>query len=113
MILKMSKQRPIDFIFDLHGHSNQFDIFTYGNKSESNPYENRVYPLLLSKLNTFFNFNYCNEKMPKSKKGTARISLFKELQEIPNIFTLEASFAGVNMVKFFFLNFRAMEKESI
>ena len=101
MIMKMSKQRPIEFICDLHGHSNQFDVFSYGNKIESEPLANRVYPLMLSKINKKFNFNYCSEKMPKSKKGTARISLFTELNEIPNIFTLEASFAGVNNVKNF------------
>jgi hypothetical protein len=96
--MRMAKQRQFEFICDLHGHSNQFDMFTYGNKIISDPLANKVYPLMLSKLNSNFNFNYCSEKMPKSKKGTARINLFTELNEIPNIFTLEASFAGVSIV---------------
>jgi len=96
--MRMAKQRKFEFICDLHGHSNQFDIFSYGNRNEDDPLENKVFPLMLSKLNKNFNFNYCSEKMPKSKKGTARISLYNELNEIPNILTVEASFAGINIV---------------
>jgi len=36
--------------------------------------------------------------MQKSKKSTARINLFEELNDVPNVFTMEASFAGQNYV---------------
>ena len=36
------------------------------------------------------------EKKEKSKESTARISLFKELKDCPNIFTMESTFSGVD-----------------
>jgi hypothetical protein len=37
--------------------------------------------------------------MQKSKEATARIALFKELKNVPCIFTMESSFAGIDFGK--------------
>ncbi len=94
MILKFSTQRKIAFICDFHGHSGAHNIFMYGNNIQEQPYLCKVFPFLLSKLNQNFNFSQCAFKMSNDKLGTARINLFKELNQFHNIFTIEASFAG-------------------
>ena len=35
--------------------------------------------------------------MQKSKESTARVALYKELKNVPNIYTMESSFAGLDM----------------
>jgi len=102
MILKLASQREIALVCDLHGHSARHNIFMYGNTIDSEKSKTRLFPYILSKLNNTFNYTYCSFKMQKSKKGTARINLFEELNEIPNIFTMEASFSGQNYVNLFF-----------
>jgi hypothetical protein len=94
MILKLSTQRQIAMICDLHGHSGATNIFMYGNDIKDNPSETKVFPMLISKMSDFFNFSQCSFKMSKGKYGTARINLFHELS-IPNVFTIEASFYGI------------------
>jgi murein tripeptide amidase MpaA len=94
MILKFSTQRQIGLILDLHGHSGANNIFTYGNPIKENTQENKILPLLLSKLSDAFNYEQCKFKLNKNKYGTARINLFHELA-VSNIFTIEASFYGV------------------
>jgi len=54
-----------------------------------------LFPLMLSKQFDYFKFEDCTYSMPASKASTARISMFHKLK-IPNVFTLEASFAGAN-----------------
>ena len=95
MILKLSSQRQIAMICDLHGHSGATNIFMYGNELQENSAETRVFPMLLSKINDCYSFSQCSFKMSKGKFGTARINLFHELG-ITNIFTIEASFSGVS-----------------
>lgn len=95
MILKLSQTRNIEMICDFHGHSGATNIFMYGNEIKENPSETRVFPMLISKMSSFFNFTQCSFKMSKGKYGTARINLFHELV-IPNIFTIEASFWGIS-----------------
>ncbi len=94
MILKLSTQRQIAMICDLHGHSGASNIFMYGNDVKDNPMETRVFPMLLSKISDCFSFPQCCFKMSKGKFGTARINLFHEFS-IPNIYTIEASFSGI------------------
>lgn len=94
MIMKVSTQRQIAFILDLHGHSGANNIFAYGNPIKENSNESKVYPMLLSKMSDAFSYDQCKFKLNKNKYGTARINLFHELS-IPNIFTFEASFFGV------------------
>ena len=49
----------------------------------------------MSKLCDYFSFEQSRFSMSKYKEGTARIAMFKELN-IPNIFTMEASFCGAS-----------------
>jgi hypothetical protein len=97
MILKTSAQMKMGLIVDLHGHSNAYNIFMYGNMIKEAPLVCKQFPYILSKLSNLFSFNQCSFKMQANKKGTGRINLFNELNSLPNIFTLEASFCGGNM----------------
>ena len=67
----------------------------YGNNLKDRPHETRVFPYILSKLCDFFSFEQSRFSMNRLKDGTARIAMFKELN-IPNIFTMEASFCGAD-----------------
>ena len=53
----------------------------------------RIFPYLMSKLNSMIDFRECRFNVSRSKEKTARISLWKEMR-LPNVFTLEASFFG-------------------
>lgn len=100
MILKMSTERNIDLVVDMHGHSGEFNIFIYGNIIKNNVRECKIYPYTLSKVSDIFFYSLCKFKMQKFKRGTARISLFNEIGPIPNIVCVEASAAGSNAGKF-------------
>ena len=89
---------------DFHGHSVKKNIFQYGNKTENwAPSRQKchmnlqpsIFPMVLSKMFDYFNFQDCLFSMPKSKDSTARISMFHQLR-VPFVFTLEASFAGAS-----------------
>lgn len=95
MILRMSQERAIDLIIDLHGHSGQYNIFIYGNKIKEHPRACKVYPFILSKTNPSFFYSSCKFNMQKFKRSTARISLFNEIPgPLHNIVCVEASSAG-------------------
>lgn len=94
MIMKLSSQRQIGLICDMHGHSGANNIFTYGNPIKEDPIQNKIFPMILSKINDTFSYEQCKFKLNKNKYGTARINLFHEIS-IANIFTIEASFYGV------------------
>jgi len=103
MIMKFAEKRSIALIIDLHGHSNMFNSFIYGNHFGNNDYSStKVFPFILSKINKSFWFPYCCFRMQKYKTGAARINLFNELNKqgnhVINIFTLEASFFGCRHV---------------
>ena len=84
---------------DLHGHSRKQNVFMYGCNKKDDPYYCRALPYMLSKLNSYFSFENSRFGIQKSKESTARIALFKELRLVPNIFTMESSFAGVDISK--------------
>jgi len=67
----------------------------YGNNIKDTPHATRVFPYILSKLCYFFSFDQSRFSMSKQKESTARISMYNEIQ-IPNIFTMEASFCGAD-----------------
>jgi len=67
----------------------------YGNNLKESPHSTRVFPYILSKLLDYFSFEQSRFSMSKTKEGTARIAMYKELN-IPNIFTMEASFCGAD-----------------
>ena len=45
-------------------------------------------------MNPYFCYDYSRFGVQKSKESTARVALYKELLDVPNIFTMESSFAG-------------------
>lgn len=95
IVRSFSKERDIVLYCDLHGHSRRKNIFMYGNNIKEQPHATRVFPYIMSKLCDYFSFEQSRFSMSKSKDGTARIAMFKELN-IPNIFTMEASFCGAS-----------------
>jgi cytosolic carboxypeptidase protein 2/3 len=76
----------------------------YGCNIAKSPGVCRVLPYLMSKINPFFSFDYSRFGVQKSKEATARIALFKELK-IPNVFTMESSFAGMDVGKYAGMHF--------
>jgi len=84
---------------DLHGHSRKQNVFMYGCNKKDNPGLCRAFPFLMSKINPYFSFDYSRFGVQKSKESTARVAMFKELRTVPCIYTMESSFAGVDMGK--------------
>lgn len=108
---------------DLHGHSLNRNIFTYGcynvkksskkassffsssqsslsscsygdlNLRASMRNDPRVFPMIVARNSHFFSFASCDFKVHKSKINTARVVVNHELGVI-NSYTLEASFCG-------------------
>lgn len=74
-------------ILDLHGHTQKKKVFAYGCNDRAEPHRCRLFPYIVSKLTSFFEFRFCNFFMDKSKRGTARISLYNELR-IPYTYTI-------------------------
>jgi len=92
-IKKFTKKNNLLFYCDLHGHSKSKDVFMYGNTSEANPNEYRVFPYLMGKICDYFSYKSSKFAVQKSKASTARITMWKEL-DVPYIYTLESSFLG-------------------
>lgn len=90
----LNEERNLVFYCDLHGHSRAHGAFVYGNKSLEIPESTRIFPYILSKLNQCFSFESSKFGIQTAKEKTARVTLFKELQHVPAIYTLEASFSG-------------------
>ncbi|OQR99295.1 metalloprotease family M14B [Achlya hypogyna] len=88
---------------DLHGHSIQRNIFTYGcfktgrrGKAQLKMHakdDPRVFPMIVAKQSDLFSFAHCNFKVQNSKLNTARVVVHQELGVV-NSYTLEASFCG-------------------
>ena len=56
----------------------------------------QVFPLLLSRVERTFDFASCNYSIKKSKEGTGRVVVHRELS-LETSYTLEASFAGSSL----------------
>ncbi|POM63428.1 Metalloprotease family M14B [Phytophthora palmivora] len=96
---------------DLHGHSINRNIFTYGcynskkvnspdgstNTTSSNSTgvkkDPRVFPMIVARHALSFSFGSCDFTVHKSKVTTARVVVNQELG-VTNSYTLEASFCG-------------------
>ncbi|KAL3667568.1 hypothetical protein V7S43_007122 [Phytophthora oleae] len=87
---------------DLHGHSINRNIFTYGcytskkKADTSNPTaktDPRVFPMIVARHAPCFSFASCDFSVHKSKLTTARVVVNQELG-VTNSYTLEASFCG-------------------
>lgn len=99
VIRPFARERELILYCDLHGHSRRKNIFMYGNNLKDRPHATRVFPYIFSKLCDFFSFESSRFSMSKYKDGTGRIAMFREVN-IPNIFTLEASFCGADRGKY-------------
>ena len=70
-----------------------WDYYNTYQESKYNNFHLRMFPALLSSLNSNFKFEECTFKLEKFKQRTGRIVCFKELG-IRHSFTLESSFYG-------------------
>ena len=93
LIYKFSKKNKVEYIIDFHGHFGAFNSFFYSNNSKENIELCRKFPFICGKISEIIQFKKSRFKMPKYKKGTGRINLYKEL-DIENIVTLETSYFG-------------------
>ena len=93
MIMNFSKKFKIDCIVDFHGHFGAFNSFFYGNYKEDNFSFGKYFPFSCAKKSNVIQFEKSKFKMPKYKKGTGRINLFRELN-VENVLTLETSYFG-------------------
>ena len=94
-----TNQHKLALYCDLHGHSRRKNIFMYGNRASAQdptlaPSHFRLFPYIMSKLLTSFDYSAWRFSCHKSKEGTARVAVFRDIKTC-NIFTMEASFCGV------------------
>ncbi|CAK83850.1 unnamed protein product (macronuclear) [Paramecium tetraurelia] len=89
-----SKERQILLVVDLHGHSRKQSSFVYGcaYSSQVKTIE-RVFALLMSKVNPFMDYSSCTFRVESAKDKTARIQIWRELK-INWVYTYECSFYG-------------------
>ena len=97
LVKQIHQERTLVLYCDLHGHSRKQNVFMYGCNNKNNPGECRIFPFILSKMNPYFCYEYSRFGVQKSKEQTARVALYKELKNVPNIYTMESSFAGLDM----------------
>jgi hypothetical protein len=71
----------------------------YGCRVLNDPQASRLFPLMLSKINPYFSFTDCCFGVTKDKLSTARVALFNQLKTQSCIYTMESSFAGVDIGK--------------
>ena len=90
----MHKDYGLALLCDLHGHSKLYNAFIYGCRSLGAPEDTKIFPYILSKISPYFSFEYCKFGAYRCKETTARVCMFRELQYVPAIYTLEASFCG-------------------
>ena len=88
------EKKQIKMIIDIHGHTQKRKAFFYGCTDKNAPHKTRLFPYLVSKFSSNFDFSSCNFAMERSKESTARISLYN-LIKAPEIFTLETSQFGI------------------
>ncbi|KAL4471141.1 hypothetical protein ABPG72_019083 [Tetrahymena utriculariae] len=93
MIKTFGRERELELIIDLHGHSRKMNTFFYGCSYKEDPVLTRIFPYMMSKMTDYISFEECRFNVQKSKEKTARITLWKE-QRVMNVFTVEASFYG-------------------
>ena len=67
----------------------------YGCDNKADQESCRILPFILSKISPLFDFKESRFNYSTSKEATARIALFKELRNCPQVFTLESTFSGI------------------
>lgn len=100
MTSKLAAERSVELVIDLHGHSNQYNVFIYGNTIRGQPRETKMYPYVISKHSEIFFYSMSKFKMQKFKRGTARVTLFHDIGPCSNIVCVETSSGGLNAGKY-------------
>ena len=95
LIIEFCKKFTIECIVDFHGHFGAFNSFFYANHKEDNISSCKFFPFTCAKKSKVIQFEKSKFKMPRYKRGTGRINLFKELN-VENVVTLETSYFGCN-----------------
>lgn len=87
-------EHPVVLAVDLHGHSRARKAFMYGNNYLHNPESTRLFPYILSKVeSSMFSYPRSKFSVSKGKEGTSRIAIWRMLK-IPSVYTLETSLCG-------------------
>lgn len=94
LVRQMQSERGIQLICDMHGHSRKQNIFMYGCESRQDPESTRIFPFILSKISPLFDFVETKFSVSFAKEATARIALFKDLKNVPLVYTMESTFSG-------------------
>mmetsp|Transcript_20229 Transcript_20229/g.37724 ORF Transcript_20229/g.37724 Transcript_20229/m.37724 type:complete len:558 (+) Transcript_20229:867-2540(+) len=111
MIKRFSEERELVLLVDLHGHSVKKNFFMYGCTSRAG-YKEKIFPMIMKQTSKMFSFDDCTFGLQKSKEGTARVELFKELNLLYS-YTLEGSFAGSDIGPFSGCHFNTSHLEEI
>ncbi|PRP74462.1 hypothetical protein PROFUN_06591 [Planoprotostelium fungivorum] len=99
MMHTLNEGQDIKLFVDLHGHFRKKNIFMFGCNHDGRPdlkYKEAVFPFMLSRIDSNFNFDGCSFKIPQSKKSCGRVVGGRSLN-ILNSFTMEASFSGMDV----------------
>ncbi|CAG9329613.1 unnamed protein product [Blepharisma stoltei] len=92
----ISSVHKLIFYFDLHAHSKKKGVFMYGPHYplHSEKYcKIKVFPKLISETTEMFRYYSCRFRNEASKRKTARLVMWKEL-ELPYTYTVESSSHG-------------------
>lgn len=82
------------YFIDLHGHSSQKNIFSYGPNYEYNDpqfYVSRILPKVLNIRSKYFSYNSCTFSLEEHKQHTARGFFLNELNVMT--YTVESSYS--------------------
>jgi hypothetical protein len=95
LLKALAAQREVALYCDLHGHSRKCNMFMYGcsPRTPSQALMERVWPYLLHKASPTFEYEDCTFRVEKSKEGSARVVVFKEVPATRS-YTLEMSLGG-------------------
>ena len=99
LVKMLDIDRTVELFTDIHGHSKNFNIFTYACSYPENSIEARnnnivkIFPTILSERIDAFSMKDCRFANERDKEATARMVMFKEFNII-HAYTLEASFYG-------------------
>lgn len=80
---QLHEERGVVLFCDLHGHSRKQNMFIYGCDNRADQESCRMMPFILSKISPLFNFEDCRYSMTNDKEATARISMYKQLRNVP------------------------------
>lgn len=98
---KKRKENGVKLFIDLHGHSSEPNVFSYGppHIPESIHYTySRLFPYLISLNSKAFNLQQCSYELPLNKRNCARSFFFNKLG-FPYSYTIESSFGIYNNKK--------------